>query len=64
MVSMRQAHKVGTDAFAINDNKFQVLAGSDQPIKMVTEGEGLMISTEAFNNADLTQELEHYAVAA
>ncbi len=67
MVSMRQAHKVGTDTFAINDNKIYVLAGSDKPIKMVTEGEGLMISTEAFNNADLTQEYlygEKYGIGA
>lgn len=56
MVSMRQAHKAGTDAFAINDNKIYVMAGSDKPIKLVREGEGLMIATDAMSNADLTQE--------
>lgn len=64
MVAMKQVHKVGTDEFAINDNKIYVMAGSDKPIKLVREGDGLMISTDAFSNADLTQELEHYALAA
>ena len=56
MVSMRQVHKPGTDAFAINDNKIYVMAGNDKPIKFVREGEGLMVATDAFSNADLTQE--------
>ena len=64
MVSMRQVHKPGTDAFAINDNKIYVMAGNDKPIKFVREGEGLMVATDAFSNADLTQELENCAQAA
>lgn len=64
MVSMRQAHKVGTDTFAINDNKIYVIAGSDKPIKFVREGDGLMISTDPMSRADLTQELERYACVA
>ena len=67
MVSMRQAHKVGTDTFAINDNKIYVIAGSDKPIKFVREGEGLMISTDAMSRADLTQEYlygERYGLGA
>lgn len=56
MVSMKQAHKAGTDQFAINDNKIYVIAGNDKPIKFVNHGEGLMVSTEAINKADLTQE--------
>lgn len=67
MVSMRQAHKVGTDTFAINDNKIYVVAGSDKPIKVVREGDGLMISTDAYNKADLTQEYlygERYGIGA
>lgn len=61
MIAMKQAHKVGTDQFAINDNKIYVIAGNDKPIKFVNHGEGLMISTEAINKADLTQELERCA---
>lgn len=56
MVSVKQVHKIGTDEFALNDNKIYVMAGSDKPIKMVTEGEGLMIATDAMSNADLTRE--------
>ena len=56
MVSMRQTHKPGTDTFAINDNKIYIVASDDKPIKFVNEGEGLMVNTDAFANADLTQE--------
>lgn len=56
MVSMRQTHKPGTDTFAINDNKIYIIASDDKPIKFVNEGEGLMVNTDAFSNADLTQE--------
>lgn len=52
----KQAHKPGTSTFALNDNKIWVLAADDQPIKVVNEGEGLMIAREATENADLTQE--------
>lgn len=55
MVSMKQVHKPGTDTFAINDNKIYVMAGGDKPIKLVREGEGLMIATDAYSTADLTQ---------
>ena len=67
MVSMRQAHKAGTDTFAINDNKIYVIAGSDKPIKVVREGEGLVIATDAYSTADLTQNYlygEKYGVGA
>lgn len=55
MVAMKQVHKPGTDTFAINDNKIYVMAGGDKPIKLVREGEGLMIATDAYSTADLTQ---------
>ena len=67
MVSMRQAHKAGTDTFAINDKKIYVIAGSDKPIKVVREGEGLVIATDAYSTADLTQNYlygEKYGVGA
>lgn len=56
MIRMNQAHKPGTSAFALNDSKIFVIAGDDKPIKVVDEGEGLMIAREASENADLTQE--------
>ena len=56
MICLKQAHKPGTSTFALNDNKVWVLAADDQPIKVVNEGDGLLINREATENADLTQE--------
>lgn len=56
IVTMKQAHKYGTDEFAINDNKIYVIAADDKPIKFVTEGTGLLVERQATDNADLTQE--------
>lgn len=64
IVTMKQAHKYGTDEFAINDNKIYVIASDDKPIKYVTEGTGLLVERQATDNADLTQELEQSAFAA
>lgn len=63
IVTMKQAHKVGTDDFAINDNRIYVIASDDKPIKYVTEGTGLLIERQATENADLTNEYL-YAEAA
>lgn len=56
IVTMKQAHKYGTDEFAINDNKIYVIASDDKPIKYVTEGTGLLVERQATDNADLTTE--------
>ena len=56
MVALKQAHKPGTENFALNDSKLYIIAGDDQPIKMVNEGEGILISKDATDNNDLTQE--------
>ena len=56
IVTMKQAHKYGTDEFAINDNKIYVIAADDKPIKYVTEGTGLLVERQSTDNADLTQE--------
>lgn len=56
MICLKQAHKPGTSTFALNDNKVWVLASDDKPIKVVNEGDGLLINREATENADLTQE--------
>lgn len=55
MISVKQAHKVGTQEFILDDNKIYVIAADDRPIKVVNEGEGLLISHESVENADLTQ---------
>lgn len=56
MVCLRQAHKADGSTFALANDKIFVIAGDDQPIKMVNEGEGYLISKEASENNDLTQE--------
>lgn len=56
MVALKQAHKVGTRTFALDDKKLFIIAGDDKPVKFVNEGEGLLMEKDAANNADLTKE--------
>ena len=56
MICLKQAHKPGTSTFALNDNKIWVLAADDQPIKVVNEGDGLLIEGNPNERADLSQE--------
>lgn len=55
-IRMNQVHKPGTETFALTDSKIFVIAGDDKPIKVVTEGNGMLIERDATQNADLTQE--------
>ena len=56
MYRLNQAHKAGSSAFALNDNKIWVIASDDKFIKVVNEGDGLLLERDASENADLTQE--------
>lgn len=56
MVSLKQVHKVGTQEFVLNDSQVFVIASDDKPIKVVNEGEGILINREATENNDLTKE--------
>lgn len=56
MICLAQAHKPGSDEFMLNGDKIYVIAGDDTPIKMVNEGEGIMLESQATDRADLTQE--------
>ncbi len=56
LVQMRQSHKPGTSTFALNNNKLYIIAAGDAPIKVVNEGEGLIIERDPTANNDLTQE--------
>lgn len=51
-----QRHKVGTTAFVLNDDVVTVIAGDTKPIKVVYEGDPLVIMGDPTKNADLTQE--------
>ena len=63
VVALDQAHIPGTNEFALADDALWVVAADDKCIKVVNEGDGLLINREATENADLTQELD-YAIAA
>lgn len=56
LVVLRQAHKNGSDEFVLDDDKLFVVAGDDKPVKMVNEGEGLLIEGDPYDNNDLTRE--------
>ncbi len=55
MLALKQAvNRDGT--FILTADRIYVMASDDKPIKMVNEGEGLIIDNPATNNQDLTQE--------
>lgn len=56
MLCLTQAHKADGKTFVLNNNQIFVVASDDKPIKMVNEGEGILIQREAADNNDLTQE--------
>ena len=50
-----QRHKVGSTDFVLDDNVITVVAGGDKPIKVVYEGNPLVIPGDPLSNADLAQ---------
>lgn len=56
MVALKQAHTADGKTFALDNNKLFVIASDDKPIKVVNEGEGILIQRDATANNDLTQE--------
>lgn len=56
VIALPQRHKVGTTTFALNDKMLTIVAGDDKPIKLVYEGDPLVIPGNPTDNADLTQE--------
>lgn len=54
--ALEQAHVPGTDTFALPNDALWVIAADDKPIKVVNEGDGLLIERPYTENADLTQE--------
>lgn len=63
VVAIPQSHKPGTTDFALNDKMFTIIATDEKPIKLIHEGDPLIIPGDPLSNADLTQEL-NYAIAA
>lgn len=55
VVATPQRHKVGTTEFVFDDNVIHVVAGDQQPIKCVYEGQSTVLLGDPTQNADLTQ---------
>ena len=55
-VKVNQIHKVGTDEFALDNNKLYILTTEGKPIKVINEGEATIYLGNPMNNADLSQE--------
>lgn len=56
VIAVPQRHKVGTTNFAISDKTLTIVATSEKPIKVLAEGNPLIIPVNPENNMDLTQE--------
>lgn len=51
-----QRHKVGTSEFVMDDDVLTIIAGDDKPIKVVYEGNPIVLMGDPLQNADFTQE--------
>ena len=57
MVALKQAHHIGTDDFIIDNNLLMVVPNlRDKFIKLVLEGDSVIVETAASNNMDLSME--------
>lgn len=55
-IAVPQRHKIGSTEFVMDDDVLTIIAGDDKPIKVVYEGDTLIIPGNSTDNADLTQE--------
>lgn len=51
-----QRHKIGSTEFVLSDDFITVIAGDDKPIKVVYEGDPIVLMGDPTSNADFTQE--------
>lgn len=51
-----QRHKIGSTEFVLDDSVLTIIAGDDKPIKIVYEGDPIVLMGDPMQNADLTQE--------
>ncbi|MBR5014238.1 MAG: hypothetical protein IKY16_06495 [Bacteroidales bacterium] len=51
-----QRHKVGSTEFVMDDDVLTIIAGDDKPIKVVYEGDPIVLMGDPMQNADFTQE--------
>lgn len=53
-----QRHQIGSTNFVLDDDLITVIAGDDKPIKVVYEGNPIVLMGDPMTNKDFTQELE------
>lgn len=56
VVAIPQRHKMGTTNFLMEDDKITIIAGDEKIIKVVYEGDPIVIMGDPLNNADFTNE--------
>ena len=56
VVATPQRHKVGSTEFVLDDNILTIIAGDDKPLKVVYEGNPIVLMGDPMTNADFTQE--------
>lgn len=56
VVAVPQRHKVGSTEFVMDDDTITIIAGDDRPIKVVYEGNPIVLMGDPMSNADFTQE--------
>jgi len=54
-VALPQRHQVNTTNFLFDDNTLTIIATGEKPLKVVYEGDSIVIMGDPFQNADLTQ---------
>lgn len=59
VVATPQRHKIGNTNFVLDDDMLTIVAGEDKPIKVVYEGQSLILMGEPSANADLTYEMTY-----
>lgn len=56
VVATPQRHKAGSTEFVLDDSVLTIIAGDDKPIKVVYEGDPIVLMGDPMSNADFTQE--------
>lgn len=56
VVAVPQRHKIGSTEFVMNDKIITIIAGDDKPIKVVYEGNPIVLMGDPMTNADFTNE--------
>lgn len=64
VIATPQRHKINSTDFVLADDVLTIVAGDDKPIKVVYEGNPIVLMGDPMTNADFTQELDYAAYAA